>query len=132
VTTTNGGSIVSMSAYVGSIDSASGNRNFQLSIYTNSGVMPRTLVASSTTGTLVANSWNTLPISATLQPDASYWLIYSTNGRTASVNNMYYNTGSNGQGVYSNSSVNFGTWPTNFPVASLTTAVYSLYATFGP
>ena len=132
VTTTSGGSIVSMSVYVGNIDSASSNRSFQLAIYTNSGTTPGTLVANSATGTLVANSWNTLPISAALQPNTSYWLMYNTNGRTDTVNNMYYNNRSNGQGVYSNNSVNFGGWPASFPAATLTTAIYSLYATFGP
>jgi hypothetical protein len=130
-TTTSGGAIVSVSVYVGSIDAVSSNRNFQLAIYTSSGNAPGTLVARSASGTLVANSWNTLPISAALQPNTSYWLMYNTNGITDSINNMYYNSGSNGQGVFSNSSVNFGVWPTSFPAATLTSGVYSLYATFG-
>ena len=129
--TTNGGNIVSMSVYVGSIDSAN-NREYQLAIYTNNGGRPGILVAKTATGTLVAGSWNTLPITATLQPNTMYWLMYNTNGRNDSVNNMHYNNGSSGQGVYSTNKVNFGTWPTTFPVATLTIAVYSLYATFGP
>lgn len=131
VTTSNGGSIVSMSVYVGGVDSSTTNQSFQLAIYTDSGNKPGTLVASSTTGTLVANSWNTLPLSATLQPNTSYWLMYNTNGRITAVNNLYYNNGSLGQGAYSSNSVSFGTWPTTFPAASLTGAIYSLYATFG-
>jgi Domain of unknown function (DUF1929)/Bacterial Ig domain/Putative Ig domain len=132
VTTASGGSIVSMSVYVGNIDANTSNRNFQLAIYTNSGNAPGTLVASSVTGELAANSWNTLPISATLQANTSYWLMYNTNGRTDAFNNMYYNNGSNGQGVYSSGSVNFGAWPASFPAATLSTGVYSLHATFGP
>lgn len=131
VVTTSGGTIVSMSVYVGSIDAVSSNRNFQLAIYTNSGNTPGTLVARSASGTLAANSWNTLPISATLQPNSTYWLMYNTNGRTDSVNNMYYNNGSSGRGAFSSNSVNFGVWPTSFPAATLTAGAYSLYATFG-
>ena len=55
-------------------------RSFQLAIYTANGSAPGTLVASSATGTLVANSWNTVPISATLAPNTSYYFAYNTNG----------------------------------------------------
>ena len=37
-------------------------------------IAPGALVASSATGTLVANSWNTVPITATLAPNTSYFL----------------------------------------------------------
>ncbi|MGZ6005541.1 MAG: galactose oxidase-like domain-containing protein [Candidatus Saccharimonadales bacterium] len=132
VTTSNGGTISSMSVYVGGIDSLSGNQSYQLAIYTDNANTPGTLVASSATGTLMANSWNTLPISATLQPNTSYWLMYNTNGRTSAVNNMYYNNGTAGQGAYSSSGVTFGTWPATFTASKLSKAIYSLYATFGP
>jgi hypothetical protein len=132
VTTSSGGTIGSMSVYVGNIDSLGANQSYQLAIYTDSANKPGTLVASSATGTLVANSWNTLPVSATLQPNTSYWLIYNTNGRTSTVNNMYYNNGANGQGAFSSGAVTFGTWPATFPASQLTKAVYSLYASFGP
>jgi len=103
-----------------------------MAIYTDNGGRPGTLIANTTTGTLVANAWNTLPITATLQPNTSYWLMYNTNGRTSTVNNMHYNDGSLGQGGYSAANVNFGTWPATFPTSTLTTAIYSLYATFAP
>ena len=127
VTTTSGGNVVSMSVYVGNVDSAA-NNNFQLAIYTNSGNVPGTIVASSAIGTLTANSWNILPISAALQPNSTYWLVYNTNGRTSALNNMYYNIGTSGQGVYSNSSVNFGSMPAVFPSATLSVGIYSIYA----
>ena len=122
---------MSMSVYVGNIGAAP-NQQYQLAIYTDSAGAPGTLVAASATGTLVANSWNTIAISASLQASTNYWLMFSTNGTTSSVNNMYYNSGSIGQGVYSNGSVTFGTWPATFPAATLTNGVFSLFATFGP
>jgi hypothetical protein len=132
VTTSNGGTISSMSVYVGGIDALSSNQSYQLAIYTDNANKPGSLVASSATGTLTANSWNTLPINATLQPNTSYWLMYNTNGRTTTVNNMYYNNGTVGQGAYSSGSVTFGTWPATFPASQLSRAIYSLHATFGP
>jgi hypothetical protein len=120
--------VTSMSVYVGPIDTAPNNQ-YQLAIYADASGVPGAWVAASTTGTLSGDAWNTLPIEATLQPSTSYWLVYNTNGRTSSVNNMRYNEGSVGQGVYSTQSVSFGVWPTSFGSATLTTAVYSLYAT---
>ena len=132
VLTTSGGQIASMSVYVGATDSNSNNRSYQMAIYTDSAGRPGTLVAATAAGTLIANSWNTLPITATLQPATNYWLMYNANGGTGAVNNMRYNSGTVGQGAYSAKKVNFGTWPTTFPASSLSDAVYSLYATFGP
>src|SRR5207342_3024161 len=88
-----GGTSVSVSAisvFVGAVDIAPNNQ-YQVAIYTNQNGAPGTLVASSTTGTLTPNAWNTRPLVAQLQATTSYWLMYNTNGRTAKVNNMYYN-----------------------------------------
>ena len=132
VTTTSGGAqVTSMSVYVGSIDSAAANQQYQLAIYADNAGQPGTMLATSVVGTLVANAWSTVPVNATLQPSTAYWLIYNTNGRTASVNNMRFNNGSAGQGAYGNLPVSFGTWPT-FPSPILTNAVFSLYATYAP
>jgi hypothetical protein len=131
VTTTAAGTIASMSVYVGPIDTSASNRQFQVAIYTNNGTVPGTLVASSASGTLVANSWNTVTITAALQPGTKYWLIYNTNGRTDPVNNMFYSSAGAGQSVFSAAPVNFGTWPATFPTAVLHAARFSIYATFG-
>ena len=132
VTTTAAGEVQSMSVYVGAVDSQPANRQYQLGIYSDWSGRPGTLVAVSAAGTLVANAWNTLPIGAPLAGNTSYWLMFNTNGRTASVNNMRYNVGAAGRGVYSTSSVPFGTWPAAFPPSTSTKFVYSLFATLGP
>ncbi len=79
---------------------------------------PGSRVAASATGTLVANAWNTLTITAPLLAGTNYWLMFNTNGRTGSVNNMRYNTGAAGQGAYSTGAVPFGTWPATFPAVN--------------
>jgi Bacterial Ig-like domain/Chitobiase/beta-hexosaminidase C-terminal domain/Bacterial Ig domain len=131
VTTTAAGTIASMSVYVGSLDTSTTNRQFQVAIYTNNGTVPGTLVASSASGTLVANAWNTVTITAALQPATKYWLIYNTNGRTDPVNNMFYSSAGAGQSAFSAAPVNFGTWPATFPTAVLHAARFSIYVTFG-
>ena len=130
VTTTTASAISSMSVFVGAIDTVVANRLFQVAIYTNVAGRPGTLVASSASGTLVANSVNTVAITAALPANTSFWLMYNTNGRTATVNNMFFNTAAAGQGVFSTGAVAFGTWPAAFPASTLTTLRYSLFATF--
>jgi Big-like domain-containing protein len=131
VTTTAAGQITSMSVYVGAIDSVVANRQYRLAVYADSAGQPGALIAVSAAGTLTANAWNTLAVTASLAGSTNYWLMFNTNGRTASVNNMYYNSGAAGQGAYSTGSVSFGTWPATFPAVTTTTFVYSLFATFG-
>jgi len=104
----------SISVYVASIDSASANRAFQVAIYADANGSPGAVVATSASGTLVANAWNTLPISTTLAPNTSYWLMYNTNGRSAAVNNMRMDPGNTNQGAYSAARVTYGTWPATF------------------
>jgi hypothetical protein len=132
VTTTAAGQVSSMSVYVGALDSLVANRQYQLAIYTDNSGRPGTLVAASASGTLAANAWNTVPVSASLAAGTTYWLMFNTNGRTEAVNNMYYNSGAPGQGAYSTTPVPFGAWPATFPAAITTNLVFSLFATFGP
>jgi hypothetical protein len=132
VTTAAAGQVSSMSVYVGALDSLVANRQYQLAIYTDNSGRPGTLVAASASGTLAADAWNTVPVSASLAASTSYWLMFNTNGRTEAVNNMYYNSGAPGQGAYSTTPVPFGTWPATFPAAITTNLVFSLFATFGP
>lgn len=125
-----GGAVKSLSVYVASIDTTAANRQYQMAIYTNSNGRPANLVAKTNTGTLTANSWNTLPISATLNGNTAYWLVYNTNGRRGSVNNMKYTSG--GLMAWSNSQITFGNWPSAFGSATTSTkGTFSIYATFG-
>jgi hypothetical protein len=120
--------LVSISVYVGPIDALVANQQFQLAIYTNGAGRPATRIASSSTGQLVANAWNTLPIAVALQPGI-YWLVYNTNGRSDTVNNLWFNAGPVGQSAYSTAFWTFGTWPAIFPASTVTDFTFSIYAT---
>lgn len=128
VTTNDGGKVVSLSANVGAVDPSVSRRTFQMAIYTANGSAPGELVASSATGTLVANSWNAVPISATLAPNTSYFLGYNTNGSSANVNNLRYSNG--GVSGWRTGGQAYGTWPTSFGPFSTQSATFSLHATF--
>jgi hypothetical protein len=127
-TTTYGGKVASMSVYVGAVDASAANRSFQLAIYTASGSVPGTLVASSSTGSLTANAWNTVPLTTTLTAATNYFLVFNTNGTSSTVNNMRYNNG--GTSVWKTGGQAFGTWPASFGTSSAQSATFSLYASF--
>lgn len=127
-TTTNGGKLVSLSVNVGAVDTNVNNRGYQMAVYTANGSVPGSLVASTITGTLVANTWNTLPISGTLAPNTSYFIVYNSNGTGSSVNNMRYSSG--GVSGWSTGGQPFGTWPTAFGAFSSQSATFSMYASF--
>ena len=124
-----GGTASSVSVYVAAV-AAAPNNNYQVAIYTDSAGRPAGLVASSGTGTLSANAWNTLPLSARLQAGTPYWLMYNTNGTSASVNNMKYASG--GTDAYSQGAIAFGTWPASFGPAVVGGLMFSIYATYTP
>ncbi len=121
------GTLSSISAYVGTVD-ASPNNQFQVAVYTDASNKPGALVASSASGTLVANSWNTISLSGNLAANTAYWLIYNTNASTSSLNNLRYDNG--GTGGYSTSRVTFGTWPSTFGSSAVGSVNYSIYATY--
>jgi hypothetical protein len=84
------GRVFAISAYVlAPIDVAPHNQ-FALAIYRDEYGSPGALLAATEAGTLSAPGWNTLPIEATLQPGTAYWLMYTTNGSNAYVNNLTY------------------------------------------
>ncbi len=128
VTTVSGGTVVSLSANVGAVDPSVSRRSFQMGIYAANGTVPGALVASSATGTLVANSWNTVPMSATLAPNTSYYLVFNTNGTSATVNNLRYTNG--GSSGWRTAGQTFGTWPSSFGAMSSQSVTFSMYATF--
>lgn len=100
-------------------------RSFQVAIYSDNSSRPGNLVTSSATGTLIANSWNTLAVAATLIANTSYWLMYNTNGLSSGVNNMRMDNGD--QGAWSNSSTSFGAWPSVFGLSTLALQNWSIY-----
>ncbi len=86
-TTTTGGTIQSIAVRIGDygVDPPPTNQ-YQVAIYADNAGVPGAYIASSTIGTLSPTAaWNTLPITATLAPTTSYWLVYWTNdiGREA-------------------------------------------------
>ncbi|WP_354642559.1 Ig-like domain-containing protein [Kitasatospora camelliae] len=121
--------LTALSVHVGAIGSAP-NDQFQLAVYTDSAGSPGTLVTASTSGTLTANAWNQVPVNTTLAANTSYWLVYNSNGVSASVNNINYGSGPSGSGAYSNTVVPFGTWPSSFGPAVRTSLQYSLYGSY--
>lgn len=127
-TTVNGGKVASLSVYVGAVDASVSNRSYQLALYTANGNVPGSLIANTATGTLTANSWNTLPVTATLAPNTSYFIAYNTNGTSSSVNNMRYTSG--GVSGWRSGGQPFGTWPASFGSFSTQSATFSLYASF--
>ena len=114
--------VSNMSVYLKSVQAAPNNQ-IQMAIYADNNGSPGALVATTGTGTAVANSWNTLPISTTLAANTAYWFMFNTNGN----NNMSYDTGSTNQGGFSTAGRTFGSWPATFGSVVLDSAKYSIY-----
>jgi hypothetical protein len=114
----------SISAYVGAIDAAPRNQ-FSLAIYSDNNGKPGSLVAKTASGTLTANSWNTLPITVALNANTAYWLFYNTNSGSVSLNNLYLANDPNQVGAYAFAT--FGTWPTSFGTPTMGGWRYSIY-----
>lgn len=83
------GTATSISVYVPNIDPNPANRSYQVAIYAhNSGSnTPAARIAQSAVGTLVSG-WNTIPISAPLSANTTYWLAYNTNASADNFNNF--------------------------------------------
>jgi hypothetical protein len=116
----------SISVYVGVTDSAPRNQ-FSTAIYSDSGGAPNALVAQSATGSLNANAWNTLPITAVLSPNTAYWLMYNANGSNQTLDNLFYNNDPSNVGAWQQRA--FGSWPASFGSATVAPQRYSIYAT---
>jgi parallel beta-helix repeat protein len=116
--------VTSMSVYVESVNSAPDNK-YQVGIYTNG----NTLVANSAEGTLVANSWNTIAITATLTASTTYKLAYMTNGSNNGNNNMMYTPSATATEYTINT---YGSWPGSLGgLSAASSGDYSIYATAG-
>jgi hypothetical protein len=127
--TAQNGTVISMSVFVASPISAFPNNQFQVAIYADNNGTPGALIAQSASQTLVADSWNTIPISAPVTANAFYWLAYNTNGLASNANNLRLdNTG--GSSTWINSQP-FGTWPTTYgPIGGTSNFNTSMYVTF--
>ncbi len=123
----NGGRLASISVHVGAVDTPPRNL-FQVALYTDAGGVPGNLIAQTQNGTLAANSWNSLPITATLLPNTAYWFIYNTNASSTRFNDMQYDTVRTNQGFYS--SYAFGSWPQTMPQGRVGGWEYSIFATY--
>ncbi|MFI6447452.1 Ig-like domain-containing protein [Kitasatospora sp. NPDC050543] len=121
--------LTSLSVHVGPVSPAPDNQ-YQLAVYTDVAGSPGALVASTGSGALTANAWNSLPVNVTLAANTAYWLVYNSNGSGSQVNNMNYGAGAQGQGAYSSGGVPFGTWPASFGPAVKDRLVYSLYGSY--
>jgi hypothetical protein len=122
--------VSAISVYVGAVDAAPYDQ-FAVAIYSDVNGALGDLVAQSDTGTLVANTWNSLPITAPLQPNTAYWLVYNNNGSTPDVNNTYYEDGAGGIGG-GFADATFGTWPSSLAGATMGDWSYSIQATVTP
>jgi cytoskeletal protein CcmA (bactofilin family) len=129
-----GGSVTSVSVYVGSIDPTTANDKYEVAIYSDSGgAISGAALATSAQGTLVANSWNTISISASLTANTPYWIAYNTNASGNSYNNLIYDSSVAGS-VVAYMTQTYGTWPT-ITTGTATPApgyAFSMYATITP
>ena len=97
-TTAGGGPVTSLSTYVGTNGVSATNKLYQMAIYADNGsnTAPGSYIASTAVGTLNSSAaWNTLPITATLAPRTSYWLVYWTNVNDVGNNGQDYTYPSN-------------------------------------
>jgi len=123
------GKTSNINAFVGPIDTAPNNQ-FQMGIYTDNNGVPGTLVAQTSTGTLKANSWNTLPISATLQANTPYWLMYNNNASSFELNGVYVSNVSANTAAWAPQA--FGSWPSTFLGATVWTGEFSMFVNYTP
>ena len=123
------GTAHSLSVYISGLVSAAPNNQFQVAIYADQNGQPGTLLISTPSQTIVPDSWNTISLTATLQPNTYYWLAYNTNGKSSPANNIRVDPGSPGQMRWRPQS--FGTWPATMGAANGSEAAQaSIYVTY--
>jgi hypothetical protein len=128
---TQGGTAVSISVHAGTPVSAAPNNQFQVALYADNAGKPGTLIASSSSATLVASSWNTAAISAPISPSTWYWIAYNTNGTSTSANNLTFGGGSIANQTQWINTEPFGTWPVTFsPVGGTSANQWDMYVTY--
>ena len=95
ITTTTGGTVVSISTYIGSTQTSPNNKG-QMAIYTDNSGNPGTYLGSTAQTTLNTYAWNTwvFTTTVTLSASTSYWLVYWTNDNVNDSNNAQTYNGS--------------------------------------
>lgn len=116
---------------------AAPNNQYQFAIYSDNGSdEPGNYVASSAIGTLgTAPAWYTLPITATLTANTTYWLVYWQNGTVGSDDGYSYTAPVNGAlndgGTYTWQGGSDNGMPATFPAIEASgPGVASLYASY--
>lgn len=126
-------SISAVTVWINGAQAAPNNR-FEIAIYTDNGGQPGSLVVASSSRAITPQSWNAVSVSATLNANTKYWLLYNTNATVPSLNEMSLSASSTSTGWYSGmpGSVPFGTWPKTASTGHLQTPqqAYSIYVTY--
>jgi len=128
MTAADGGTLQSMSVYVGAVDSVP-NNHARVAIYSDNGNnAPGTLLGESNSKVLTANSWNTMLLSnVTITATTKYWLAFTLDGGATQIGR--------GSGTGNTASIvpsTYGTWPTSFgfPPSQTETKPYAIYMTY--
>ena len=125
-----GGAAQSISVYVANPISPAPNNQYSLAIYADNGDKPGALIAQTAAGTLSGDAWNTLPITATIAANTTYWLGYTTNGTSVGDNNFRMSPGSASQVRWRAKTFN-GTWPASYgTVAGSDAFASTIYVTY--
>jgi Tfp pilus assembly protein PilE len=132
-----GGATSSISVYAGKV--YPDQKNYSMAIYSDNNGKPYNKIAETAVGTLIGdNSWNSLPITATLAPNTNYWFLYNTSViQTSPPTIPYIQTYNNPKydGNYTNGSYalgqTFGTWPVTLDQGQTPgSKKYSIYVTY--
>lgn len=119
------GTLSSISIYIGSVSLGS---HVKLALYADNGtgLAPGNLIATSAEITPTPNSWNSIPVSASIAASTTYWIVYrSDDGVTGAT--RYATTGNMAYVSVSYASA----WPSPFGTATTNTNLhYLMYMTY--
>lgn len=101
----------------------------QVALYSDNAGTPQNLIVNSSSVSPV-NGWNVFQIPKTQLSQGYYWIVYNTNSVSHYRNNLVYDASDYNQLAYSNTAVNFGTWPTTFPNPAFYGSQYSMYVNY--
>ena len=123
-----GGTLQSISLYIGASD-VSPNNHLAVAIYSDNGSnAPGSLLGSSTSHVLTANSWNTIPLTGiSIAPNTNYFLAFEVDGNATQFGRASISTGIS----QFQSGVTYGTWPNPFGTPTDSTiSQYSIYMNY--